>query len=313
MSIYKLPPLNSMKAFDAVVRHMSFSLAAQELYVTPAALSYQIRQLEEFLDIKLFKRLNRAIELTEHGRLIYPGISQAFVQLSQTMLLLQQKRNGDVIVVSAGPAFTAKWLAPRLYRFVAKFPHIDARISASLSLSNLKIDDVDVAIRFGAGSYPEHCVKKLFDDYMVPLCSPDFLDKIQPLSAQQLLNTTLIHDDTHVTNNFKTANWQQWFELMGVNNYSLQHNGLHFNVADHAIDAAIAGAGIVLGRQALAQGDIDAGRLVMPFAHKIKVNFSYYALCLKSRAKEKNISAFRGWLEAEVAGDIDLMTPSPIA
>ena len=313
MSIYKLPPLNSMKAFDAVVRHMSFSLAAQELYVTPAALSYQIRQLEEFLDVKLFKRLNRAIELTEHGRLIYPGISQAFVQLSQTMHLLQQKRSGDVIVVSAGPAFTAKWLAPRLYRFVAKFPHIDARISASLNLTNLKIDDVDVAIRFGAGSYPEHCVKKLFDDYMVPLCSPDFLDKIQPLSAQQLLSTTLIHDDTHVKNHFKIANWQQWFELMGVDNYSLQHSGLHFNVADHAIDAAIAGAGIVLGRQALAQADIDAGRLVMPFANKIKVDFSYYAICLKSRAKEKSISAFREWLKAEVAGDIDLMTPSPVA
>ncbi len=313
MNSTRLPPLNSLRAFDAVVRHMSFSLAAKELYVTPSALSYQIKQLEEFLDIKLFNRLNRAIELTEHARLIYPGIQQAFEQLNQTMQLLQQKRNGDVLVISAGPAFTAKWLAPRLYRFMALHPNIDARISASLTLSNLKVDDVDVAIRFGSGNYPDYSTKKLFDDYMVPLCSPEFLQRLQPISAQKLLSETLIYDDAYITNNFTTASWQQWFEHMGVNNFKPESKGLHFNVADHALDAAIAGAGIVLGRQAIAQNDIDVGRLVMPFAHKIKVNFSYYALSLQSRQEEPHIKAFEDWLLAEINGNIDIMTPSPVA
>ena len=313
MNTSRLPPLNSLRAFDAVVRHMSFTKAAAELYVTPAALSYQIKQLEEFTGVKLFNRLNRAIELTDQGRLIYPGISQAFEQLLQSMQLLQQKRSGNVLVISAGPAFVAKWLAPRLYRFMALHPHIDARISASLALSNLKVDDVDVAIRFGSGNYPDCCVTKLFDDYMLPLCSPDFLAKIQPVSASDLRCETLIYDDTHMSHNFKIPSWNDWFKSMGVKNFSQKSKGLHFNLADHAIAGAIAGAGILLGRQVLAQNDIDNGRLVMPFEHKIKLDFSYYALCLKGREEEKHIAAFMHWLTAEISGDVDLTTPTPVA
>ncbi|MEH6443310.1 MAG: transcriptional regulator GcvA [Oceanospirillaceae bacterium] len=312
MSTARLPPLNSLKAFDAVVRHMSFTQAANELFVTPAALSYQIKQLEVFLDVKLFNRLSRSIELTPHGKLIYPGIGQAFEQLSQTMQLLQQKRSGDVLVISAGPAFTANWLAPRLYRFVAQYPHIDARVSASLTLSNLKIDDVDVAVRFGEGAYADCLSEKLFDDYIVPMCSPSFLAKRAALSVAGLLSETLIYDDTHIDQKFSMASWQDWFTSMGIKKFKPTVTGLHFNVADHALSAAVAGAGIVLGRQALAQNDLDAGRLVMPFEHKLKVDFSYYALCLETRAQESHIKAFLDWLRAEVAGDIDLTALVPV-
>jgi LysR family glycine cleavage system transcriptional activator len=312
MSSSKLPPLNSLKAFDAVVRHMSFSLAANELFVTPAALSYQIKQLEEFLGVKLFNRLNRSIELTSHGKLIYPGVGQAFDQLTQTMQLLQQKRSGDVLVVSAGPAFTSRWLIPKLYRFIAKHPEIDARVSSSLTLSNLKVDDVDVAIRFGMGNYPDCKTIKLFDDYVTPMCSPDFLARMSPLSVKALLKETLIYDDTHIGQKFNIASWQDWFADMGVKEFKPLVSGLHFNVADDAISAASTGMGVVLGRQVLAQNDIDAGRLVVPFEHKLKVDFSYYALCLESRAKEVHIKAFLDWLEAELQGDIDLTAPVPV-
>ena len=312
MSLAKLPPLNSLKVFDAVVRHMSFSQAAAELYVTPAALSYQIKQLEEFLGVRLFNRLNRSIELTSHGKLIYPGIRQAFEQLSHTMHLLQQKRSGDVLVVSAGPAFTSKWLVPRLYRFLAKHPEIDARMSASLTLSNLKIDDVDVAVRFGMGSYQDCRTIKLFDDYITPLCSPDFLDKRGPLTISGLSKETLIYDDSHIGQKFSIANWQDWFKGVGVANFSPQVRGLHFNIADHALSAAVNGTGVVLGRKMLAKSDLDAGRLVMPFEYKIKVDFAYYALCLESRVNEPHIKAFMDWLKAEIQGDIDLLAPVPV-
>lgn len=312
MTISRLPPLNSLKAFDAVVRHMSFALAAQELFVTPAALSYQIKQLEDFLDVKLFNRLNRSIELTAHGQLIYPGVQQAFEQLTQTMQLLQKKRSGDVLVISAGPSFTAKWLTPRLYRFLAKHPEIDARISSSMKVSNLKVDDVDIAIRFGAGDYPEYDSVKLFDDYMAPMCSPAFLKTLQPLTVEGLLAHTLIHDDTHIGENFSVANWQDWFTHMGVSRFMPVKQGLHFNASDNAISAAVSGAGIVLGRQVAAQADLDAKRLVMPFEHKLKLDFSYYTLCLPSRAQETHIKAFIDWLAQEVNGDIDDNAPIPV-
>jgi LysR family glycine cleavage system transcriptional activator len=312
MTISRLPPLNSLKAFDAVVRHMSFALAAQELFVTPAALSYQIKQLEDFLDVKLFNRLNRSIELTTHGQLIYPGVQQAFEQLTQTMKLLQKKRSGDVLVISAGPSFTAKWLTPRLYRFLAKHPEIDARISSSMKVSNLKVDDVDIAIRFGAGDYPDYDSVKLFDDYMAPMCSPAFLKALQPLTVEGLLEHTLIHDDTHIGENFSVANWQDWFEHMGVSRFVPAKQGLHFNATDNAISAAVSGAGIVLGRQVAAQADLDANRLVMPFEHKLKLDFSYYTLCLPSRANEAHIKAFIDWLAQEINGDIDDNAPIPV-
>ena len=150
---WRLPPLNALRAFDAAARHMSFRLAAAEFHVTPAALSYQIRQLEETLGVKLFVRLSRAVELTEFGALIAPGVGEAFQQLGRTMQLLDRRRSTNVLTISAGPGTIAKWLSPRLYRFIALHPDIDVRISANFNLVNLAVDDVDVAIRFGAGTY----------------------------------------------------------------------------------------------------------------------------------------------------------------
>ncbi|NQZ32001.1 MAG: transcriptional regulator GcvA [Oceanospirillaceae bacterium] len=312
MKVTKLPPLNSLRAFEAVVRHMSFTKAADELFVTPAALSYQIKQLETFLGVKLFNRLNRAIELTEQGLLIYPGVEQAFSQLTLSMRLLERRSASNVLVVSAAPAFTAKWLAPRLYRFLALHPQIDARISSTLALTNLQVDDVDVAIRFGRGNYPDYCEIKLFDDYVVPMCSPEFLQRRKNFNLESLNNETLIHDDTHTTAKFTIASWQDWYKSVALS-YNPLKKSLHFNVADHGLNAAISGAGVVLGRMALAQSDLDAGRLVMPFTHKIKVDFSFYALSLKSRANEPHIKAFRQWLVAEVQGNIDLSAQGPVA
>ncbi|GJL81388.1 MAG: transcriptional regulator GcvA [marine bacterium B5-7] len=303
--IDRLPPLNSLKAFEAAARHMSFQKAAAELNVTPAALSYQIRQLEDLLGIKLFKRLNRAVELSREGALIEPGIREGFERLSQAMRRLKRSRAGNVLTISAGPALTAKWLVPRLYRFIARHPEIDARISATMQLADLVHDDVDIAFRFGRGQYDACRSVKLFDEYVTPLCAPALLDKSPGLQhPSDLASYTLIHDDTHI-GLFDLADWPTWLKAAGVDNPDGTREGLHFNIADDALNVAVAGAGVVLGRTALAQSDIDAGRLVAPFDLKIKAEFSFYAVCLESRADEPFIAAFRNWLLEEAAGQVD--------
>jgi len=296
----RLPPLTALRAFEAASRLMSFQAAANELAVTPAALSYQIRQLEDHLGIKLFNRLNRAVELTEHGRLIRPGIHEAFEQMHRTMRQLRRRQQSNVLTVAAGPAFTAKWLSPRLYRFIALNPGIDARMSASVGKSDLAIDDIDVAIRFGPGDYPGYHSVKLMDEFVTPMCSPALLQGPNAIrTPDDLANHTLIHDDTHL-GVFMLKNWADWLDEAGASNVDPAASGLHFNVADHALDAAIGGGGVVLGRTCLAEPDIRAGRLVTPFELKLKAEFSFYVISLEARKDEPAIAAFRDWIFNEV-------------
>ncbi len=307
----RLPPLNSLRAFDAAARHMSFQKAAEELFVTPAALSYQIRQLEEFLGLKLFDRLNRAVQLTEAGEVFVPGIREGFLQMENALRQLNRRKSENVLVISAGPAFTAKWLAPKLYRFMMRHPEIDARISASIKTADMTRDDIDIAIRFGKGIYPGCKSFPLFDEYVTPMCSPALMEGPYPLETPaDLAHHTLIHDDTHV-GVFELAGWSTWLEEAGVTNVDPTRSGLHFNVADHALDAAVAGAGVVLGRGVLAQTDIEAGRLVMPFDLRLKADFSFFAVMLETRVDDPAIQAFFSWLQDEISGEIEPSETGP--
>ena len=308
--VYRLPPLNALRAFEAAARHMSFQKAAGELHVTPAALSYQIRQLEEHLGRKMFKRLNRAVELTQDGALLATGVRDGFDRLNQAVAGLNQRRSGNVLVISAGPAFTAKWLTPRLYRFIAVNPDIDARIAASIRLADLLRDDVDIVVRYGRGSYAGCVSTKLLDEYVTPLCSPALLNGPKPLrTPADLVHHTLIHDETHV-GVFDLPDWRHWLTEAGVTNVDASRSGLHFNVADHAIDAAVSGAGVVLGRMVLADADIKAGRLVQPFPLKLKADYAFYVVALEARVDEPAIKAFHDWIFAEAEGDA-AETPGP--
>ena len=301
----RLPPLTALRAFEAASRLMSFQSAAEELSVTPAALSYQIRQLEDHLGLKLFNRLNRAVELTENGRLIQPGIHEAFEHLHRTMRQLRRRQQTNVLTIAAGPAFTAKWLSPRLYRFIARHPNIDARISASVTKSDLEMDDIDIAIRFGPGEYPGHYSVKLTDEFLTPLCAPSMLEGPNAIrSPEDLQHHTLIHDDTH-QGFFVLQTWADWLKAAGVTSVDPGRSGLHFNVADHAIDAAVSGGGVVLGRTSLAEPNIRAGRLVAPFELRLKTNYSFFIVCLDARRNEPAIDAFRTWVLDEMAGVTD--------
>jgi len=313
VSMSKLPPLNSLKAFEAAQRHMSFQKAAEELFVTPAALSYQIRQLEEHLDTRLFHRLNRAVELTPEGKVIATGVEDSFNLLKQTMTRLQRRKDASVLVISAGPAFTSKWLAPRLYRFLARWPDIDVRISASLKKADLTIGDVDVGLRFGSGNYEGCTSVKLLEECVTPMCSPSLVSGSTPISEPvDLAKHTLIHDDTHINSGmFSLPDWKQWLEKAGVAGVVDAEKGTHFDIADHSLDAAIAGAGVVLGRTVLADGDIKAGRLVTPFDLRLKAEYAFYVVFAETRTNEKNIKRFTDWVSEEARGIVDANVLAP--
>jgi len=309
----KLPPLNSLRAFDAAQRHMSFQRAAEELFVTPAALSYQIRQLEDHLGAKLFNRLNRAVELTPEGALIAQGIEDSFGLLRRTLTRLERRKEQNVLVISAGPAFTSKWLAPRLYRFLARWPEIDVRISAALKKADLAGGDVDIGLRFGHGSYEGCTSVKLLKECVTPMCAPQLLEGPNAIKTpRDLAGHMLIHDDTHIsTGMFDLPGWKGWVEAAGISNIVNVDKGAHFDIADHALDAAITGAGVVLGRTVLADGDINAGRLVAPFDLRLKAEYAFYIVVADSRVNETNIKRFSDWVQEEARGEIDTDIPGP--
>jgi LysR family transcriptional regulator, glycine cleavage system transcriptional activator len=250
-----LPPLNALRAFEVIARHMSFAKAAEELHVTPAALSHQIKGLEDQLGLSLFHRRTRAIELTEAGRMLYPGLHAGFEAVREAVARLDRARQDRVLVVSATPGLTAKWLVPRLWRFLAAHPDIDARIQASMSYADFGSDGVDVAIRLSNGKHPDLHVEELMEDCMLPLCSPKLLAEGLK-TPHDLARFTLIHYDVPLANPMPPL-WTDWLRAAGVEGID-PTRGLHVNAADHAIDAAASGAGVALSFKILASDDVHA-------------------------------------------------------
>ncbi len=296
------PPLNALRAFEAAARHLSLTRAAAELGVTPGALSHQIRGLEDFLGLELFHRLPRAIALTDVGRQLHPGLQAGFGQIRQALATIGAIGNDRILVVSTPPGFTAKWLAPRLYRFLTAHPDIDTRISSTLTNADFKTDGVDVAVRHMRAMQindPDLLIEKLTDQFYVPVCSPKLLEKVGGLvNPADLKRIPLIHDDS-LAGREETASWADWLKAAGVGGLDVSR-GLRFNTADHAIQAAIEGAGILLAQGLLAHDDLRSGRLVAPFDLTLPSRRAVYFVCPKGRERRPNVKAFRDWVKAEM-------------
>ncbi len=303
-----MPPLNALRAFEATARHLSFSKAADELHVTPAALSHQIRGLEDMLQLKLFHRRARAIELTDAGRLLYPGVQVGFQNLREAVERLDRTRQDNVLVISATPGLTAKWLAPRLYRFLAQHPDIDPRISASVGFANFAADGIDVGIRLSAGVHPDLHVEKLTDEWLVPVCSPRLLEGARPLQApEDLAHFPLIQVDLPGL----VPTWADWLRMVGVTGIDTER-GLRLNVADHALDAASEGAGVVLAYKLVASRYLGLGQLVVPFGPELPMmGRAYHFVCAKGHETRPAIKAFRDWLFAEIEETIAMLARVP--
>ncbi len=297
-----LPPLIWLRAFEATGRHMSFMKAAEELNVTPSALSHQVRQLEERLGVLLFERLNRAIRLTDAGARCLPGLRDGFDRLAQAMAQVGPVAPPNRLVVGSGPSFAAKWLAPRLYRFVEDNPSLDIRIAASLTLGDLAADGVDIAVRFGGGGYPNLIAERLIEEAVTPLCAPGFLSEHAIASPRDLARVPLLHDDSMQFHK-GAPGWPEWVRAAGVGDVDTQ-GGLRFNYADHALDAAMEGAGMVLGRRSFVTRDLRMGRLVMPFDLVLPVTGAAFWLVYPEGALEKDkICIFRDWVVAEIQAE----------
>ncbi len=291
----RLPPLTALRAFDAAARHMSFAMAADELNVTPAALSFQIKSLEEHLGQPLFRRLNRAVELTEAGKTLAPGAANGFSTLQAAWAATRRLQDNTTLTVTAGPALTAKWLAPRLYEFARSHPEIDLRFSATLRMMDLERDDVDVAIRFGYGQDDGLYSVPVRKEWLTPVMTPELAERFP--SPESLRDAPLIHDDSI---NFLNppCDWPAWFRAVGQD-FEPTH-GAHFSNADHAIDAAVAGVGVALGRRAMIIKDMIEGRLVAPFRTAIESQARFRFLCLQGAEKRPQIAAFKEWFVTEI-------------
>lgn len=310
-----MPPMSALRAFEAAARHLSLTRASEELHVTPAALSHQVRGLEDLLGIALFVRKPRGIELTEAGRLLYPGLHAGFGQIRQAVTALEQVSNDRVLVISAPPGFTAKWLVPRLYRFLVAEPEIDARISATLEFANFTADGVDAAIRnlqIGGPPDPDLVVEMLFELKMFPVCSPRLAAEAGLRTPADLLHMPLIHDDS-LSGRAQLPTWGRWFEMANVEGPDLSR-GLRFNSADHAIEATVEGAGVLLCHSVLALDDLRTGRLVKPFDIELDTGRGFHFVCPKGNEKRAKVKAFRDWLRLERDRTLDAVSePIPAA
>jgi LysR family transcriptional regulator, glycine cleavage system transcriptional activator len=298
----RLPPLNSLRAFEAAARHLSFTRAAEELHVTPAAISHQIKALEAHLGVKLFRRLNRTVLLTDAGQACVSGLSEAFDRMASALERLRAQDCGGPLTVSTSPAFAAKWLVPRLERFQERCPEIDVRVSAAMRLVDFAREDVDVAIRYGPGRYPGLLAELLLTNEVVPVCAPALLGGPRPLRVpQDLRHHTLLHDDTP-TSDGAYPNWAMWLRAAGVEGVD-PSRGPRFDYAGLVVEAAAVGRGVALALSTIAAGDLAAGRLVRPFAVAVPTPFAYYVVCPEATAARPKVEAFRCWLRAEVERD----------
>ena len=301
--MYKMPPLNALRAFEASARHLSLAKAAQELNVSPGAVSHQIRALEALLGIELFERRVRAIALTPAAKMLYPGVQSGFLQIQEAVASLRQVANERVLVVSTPPGLTAKWLAARLYRFASGHPEIEVRISSSLANANFTTDGVDVAVRnlpARPGDDPGLLIERLVEVSLVTACSPRLHEQHgRPRTAEALARMPLIHDDS-LNSRARLPTWTDWFNAAGLPSVDIGR-GLRFNSADHALDAAGEGAGVLLAHDLLAYDDLRTKRLILPVARPIASNRAYYVVCPKHRSTVPQVQAFRDWIKQEVA------------
>jgi LysR family glycine cleavage system transcriptional activator len=291
----RLPPLTSLRAFEAAARQMSFSKAAEELFVTPAALSYQIKQLEEHLGTPVFRRLNRAVELTEAGRALQPGVAEAFHRLREAVRAVARLGDAPRLTITAGPAFTAKWLAPRFFRFAEAHPEIELRFVATLRIMDFDRDGVDAAIRFGTGTDEGLYSEVLTDDWATPVCTPALAARVAEKGS--LAGLQLLHDES-VTFLSPAPDWAVWGRATGME--GAWTHGARFTNADHAIDVALEDGGVALGRITLVERYLDSGRLVAPFKTALRIGAQYRFVCPLGAETQPKICAFLSWMRDEI-------------
>jgi LysR family glycine cleavage system transcriptional activator len=291
-----LPSLNGLRAFEAAARHLSFTVAATELNVTQTAISHQIRRLEDQLGIRLFERRNRGLALTREAQGYLPSVRAAFEDLRQATARLQRPGRDELLVVSTTASLAAKWLVSRMAAFQDAHPGIEVRITTSAHLVDFRREQVDMAVRYGRGNWPGLRAQWLMAEDIFPVCSPALLHAEKPLRRpEDLAHHTLLHATV------SREDWQLWLTAAGLPTSLATRRGLSFDQSFMAIQAAMDGLGVALGRTPFVETDIAAGRLVVPFDVVLPADAGFYIVAPEEAADMPKIALFRDWLIGSVA------------
>ena len=318
---YRLPPLNSLRAFEAAARHLSFKKAGEELAVTPTAISHQLKSLEEYLGFPLFRRLTRAIELTEEGRAMLPKVRDG---LECFAAAIENTRHRDLtgrLLIASPPAFASRWLIRRLPDFSRHYPEIRLHVSASLTTIDardavgasgmegldVREDETALAIRFGQGQYAGCRVDRLFSPVYTPVCSPILQKSKHPLTCpQDLSKQVLLHDET-IPELMTRPTWAEWMREAGLSELDPEA-GMHFSDPSLVLSAAVDGVGVALASKVLIDAELTAGRLIAPFATVIRRPQAYFLVAPEAMADRPIVKVFRAWLLNQVAEVADIVT-----
>ena len=304
----RYPPLNALRAFEAAARHASFKVAAQELHVTPGAVSHQVKLLEDYLGVPLFRRLTRALELTTEAHAMLPKVREGLDALHAAVERVRSREDMLSLTVVTPPNFAARWLVPRLARFTAAHPNIELHLASRQAMvdgrengqplvpeADTRADSPVAMVRFGSGHYPGSRVDEVFSAVYVPVCSPRLLKGTHPLrKPEDLRHHTLLHDDTVIEEGARPS-WNDWLQSVGVTDIDATR-GPHFSDAALAMDAAIEGLGVTLAIRSLVTPEIEAGRLVVPFDIAAQTGYAYFLVTPEAATESRAIAAFREWL-----------------
>ena len=293
----RLPPLNALRFFEAAARHLSFTRAAQELQVTQAAVSQQIKTLETYLGVALFRRQPRRLLLSDEGQILLPEVQEAFLRLAQVSERLSGLRESGTLVVLVRPYFAARWLSPRLSRFWERHPNIDLRLHHSNDPAELSAGEFDVAVRWGRGDWPESN-ELLLPVEVTPVCSPQLTVGPNALrTPRDLPRHMLLHDSED-----DLELWARWLALAGVHGVELRHGRI---IDDTLVrtQAAIDGQGVTFGAIPLLADDLATGRLVAPFDLNLDDAFAYYIVYPPGAAEKPKVEVFIRWLLEEAEND----------
>lgn len=299
-----LPPLNSLIAFETAARHLSFKKAANELNVTPAAIGHQIKNLESYLSVQLFRRFNRGIELTNEGTAMLPELSTGFDLLLRAAEKVRAGNARTILTITVAPSFGAKWLIPRLARFHAEHQDISVRIDTDPRELDMEASGLDIAIRFGSGQYSRHRVDRLMGEVLIPVCSPRLMNQSEFLaSPKHFSEYNLLHIEGE-TLDAHWADWSSWLRAAGCADVDGK-TGPRFSQSLMAVQAAIEGHGIALAPMSIVAEDIEQGRLLRLFEHieGIPTGFAYFLVSPASVADKREVEVFRDWLVSEAGDD----------
>lgn len=295
MNNKKLPPLNALKAFESAARHLNFTKAADELFVTQAAVSHQIKLLEDFLGIQLFHRKNRLLELTELGQQYFDEIRPLLDQIAGATDRIRLKNSRQILTISVPQTFGMQWLVPRLNDFHAKFPDIEVRIKGVDQDEGLLGKEIDVAIYYGSGKWENVQSIRLAESPLVILASPKFLEKQPLVEPKDLIGKTLLHV-------FSRNKWKRTIEHFGLSEQlDVEQNGSMFSHTFMAIQAAMHQQGVAIANKILAQHELEQGNLIEPFPTGLVDEKSFYVVYPPQMADIAKVQSFVSWIVSEMA------------